>query len=119
MNNEEKSPLQPLPFPVRVFPGGSAGTMKKLSIGKKTMGSVTIQVSAILNSLHRTEVTIDSIEPVRFDHGNYFLVTFHMSHDPSTHHSRYFAHQKVRDCCDVWLESPTVLASGPETGNAA
>jgi hypothetical protein len=93
--------------------------MKKLSIGKKTMGSVKIQVSAILQSLHRTEVTIDSIEPVRFDHGNYFLVSFHMPGDPSTRHSRYFAHQKVRDCCDVWLESPTVLASGPEPGKAA
>ncbi len=93
--------------------------MKKLSIGKKTMGSVTIQVNAILQSLHRTEVTIDSIEPVRFDHGNYFLVSFHRSDDPSTRHSRFFAHQKVRDCCDVWLESPTAPTSGPETGNAA
>lgn len=119
MEYEENSPLQPLPFPVRGFPGGAAGTMKKLSIGKKTMGSVTIQVTAILKSLHRTEVTIDSIEPVRFDHGNYFLVSFHMSNDPITRHCRYFAHQKVRDCCDVWLESPTVLAAGPETVNAA
>lgn len=48
--------------------------MKKLTIGKKTMSSVKIQVVSILQSLHKAEVALDSIEPVRFDHGNYFLV---------------------------------------------
>jgi hypothetical protein len=93
--------------------------MKKLSIGRKTMQSVEIQVSCILQSLHKAEVSIATIEPVRFNHGIYFLVGFHTSDEPDTHRSRYFAHQKFRDCCDVWLESPAVFASGPQSGNAA
>ncbi len=93
--------------------------MKKLSIGRKTMRSVEIQVSSILQSLHKAEVSIASIEPVRFNHGIYFLVGFHTSDEPGTHRSRYFAHQKFRDCCDVLLESPTVFVSGQDSGHAA
>jgi hypothetical protein len=93
--------------------------MKKLTIGKKTMSSVKIQVVSILQSLHKADVALDSIEPVRFDHGNYFLVRYHKKDEPKTLCSRHFAHQKVRDCCDVWLESPAVLARVPQGGNAA
>jgi hypothetical protein len=93
--------------------------MKKLSIGKKTMSSVKLQVVSILQSLHKTDVHIDAIEPVRFDRGNYFLVRYHTKDERNTPRSRYFAHQKVRDCCDVWLESPTAFPAAPHGGNAA
>lgn len=83
------------------------------------MSSVKIQVVFILQSLHKAEVSLDSIKPVRFDHGNFFLIRYHTAEEPITIRSRYFAHQKIRDCCDVWLESPTVLAGTPRSGDAA
>jgi hypothetical protein len=79
---------------------------RKLNLGKKTMNSVEIQVASILQSIHSEHITVESIEPVRYDHGIYFRVFYHIVNEPAERRSKYFAHQKTRDCCDVWLESP-------------
>lgn len=81
--------------------------MKKLNIGKKTMSSVKFQVVSIIQTLHNAEALIESIEPIRFARGNYLLVSYYIINEPYTLNKRYFAHQKIRDFCDVWLESPT------------
>ena len=79
---------------------------RKLNLGKKTMISVEIQVTSILQSNHKADVSVESIEPLRYDHGIYFRVFYHIVNDSENQRSQYFAHQKTRDCCDVWLESP-------------
>jgi hypothetical protein len=79
---------------------------RKLNLGKKTMSSVEIQVTSILQSIHKVEVSVESIAPVRYDHGVYFRVLYHTVNEAEIQRSQYFAHQKTRDCCDVWLESP-------------
>lgn len=84
---------------------------RKLNLGKKTMNSVEIQVGSILRSIYKSDITVESIKPVRFDHGIYFRVSFHTSDEPDKSHCRYFGHQKFRDCCDVWLESPSQNAA--------
>ncbi|MDP3849511.1 MAG: hypothetical protein Q8Q59_03335 [Luteolibacter sp.] len=79
---------------------------KKIHLGKKTLMSLEIQITTILTSLNRTEVRIDKLKPVRHNTGNFVLVTYHTVADPGVLCSQYCAHQKVGDCCDVWLESP-------------
>lgn len=71
------------------------------------MSSVKLQVASIIQNLHNSEALIESIEPIRFARGNYLLVSYYISNEPDVLNRRYFAHQKIRDFCDVWLESPT------------
>ena len=104
---KKESPRQPLPFPVRGFSGAWGGAMKrKINLGKKTMSSVEIQVTSILETIHKSDITLESIEPVRYVQGVFFRVHYHTTHEPENQRCQYFAHQKTRDCCDVWLESP-------------
>ena len=109
---KKESPRQPLPFPVRGFSGAWGGAMKsKINVGKKTMSSVVIQVTAILQSNHKSDITLESIKPVRYDHGIYFRVSYRTADEPEKSQSRYFGHQRFWDCCDVWLESPSQNAA--------
>ncbi len=84
---------------------------KKINLGKKTLMSLEIQITTILTSLNRTEVRIDRMKPVRHNTGNFVFVDYHTTAEPEVPRSRYFAHQQVQNCCDVWLESP------PESNN--
>jgi hypothetical protein len=79
---------------------------KKIHLGKKTLMSLEFQITSILTSLTRTEVSIDRMKPVRLDTGYFIHVRYHTLAEPEIQRSRYFAHQKIGDCCDVWLESP-------------
>lgn len=92
---------------------------KKIHLGKKTLMSLELQITTILTSLIRTEVRIDKMEPVRHNTGNFVIVTYHSIIEPELPRSRYFAHQKIGDCCDVWLETPTEFGGLPQGGNAA
>lgn len=92
---------------------------KKINLGKMTLRSIEIQITTILTTLNRTDVIIDRMKPVRYDTGNFILVTYHTVADPEVQRSRYFAHQKVRDCCDVWLESPPEFNNKQPGNNAA
>lgn len=92
---------------------------KKIHLGKKTMMSLEFQITTILASLSKTEVRIDKLKPVRHNTGNFIIATYHTITEPEVPRSRYFAHQKIGDCCDVWLESPKEFAETPQGGNAA
>jgi hypothetical protein len=92
---------------------------KKIHFGKKTMKSLELQITSILASLNRSEVRIDRIKPIRHDIGNFVCVTYHTVAEPEVQRSRYFAHQKVRECCDVWLESPPEINNDHPGSNAA
>lgn len=92
---------------------------KKIHFGKKTMKSLELQITSILTSINRSEVRIDRIKPVRHDIGNFVFVTYHTVAEPEVQRSRFLAHQKVRDCCDVWLESPPEFNNDHPGSNAA
>lgn len=92
---------------------------KKIHLGKKTLMSLELQITTILASQHRAEVRIDKMNPVRHNTGNFIIVTYHTIGEPEVPRSRYFAHQKIGDCCDVWLESPKEFDETPQGGNAA
>ena len=83
------------------------------------MISLELQISSILTTLNRSEINIDRIKPVRHDIGNFVFVTYHTVAEPEVQRSRFFAHQKVRDCCDVWLESPPEFNNDHPGSNAA
>jgi hypothetical protein len=92
---------------------------KKIHLGKKTLVSLEVQITTILTVLDRTDVIIDKMKPVRHNTGNFVLVTYHTLAEPEDPRSRCFAHQKVRDCCDVWLESPPEFNNSHPGNNAA
>lgn len=81
--------------------------------------SLELQITTILASLNQTEVRIDELKPMRHNSGNFILVKYHTTAEPEVPRSRYFAHQKVRDCCDVWLESPPEFNNHHPGCNAA
>jgi hypothetical protein len=84
---------------------------RKSNLGKKTMHSVETQVTSMLETKHRERITVKSIERVRYDHGMFFLVSYHTIAEPEKMRSQHFAHQKTGNFCDVWLESPFNAAS--------
>lgn len=92
---------------------------KKINLGKKTLMSIEIQIAAILTSLSRTEARVRKLQPIRCHAGNYIHVTYHTITEPEVPRSRYFAHQKIGDCCDVWLETPAEFCTGSKGRNAA
>lgn len=92
---------------------------KKIHLGKKTLMSLELQITTILTSLNRTEVRIDRMKPVRHNTGNFVYVTYHTVAEPEVQRSRFLAHQKVRECCDVWLESPPEFNNDHPGSNAA
>jgi hypothetical protein len=92
---------------------------KKIHFGKKTLMSLEFQITTILTHLNRTDVQIDKMKPVRHNTGNFVIVTYHTIPEPKVPRSRYFAHQKIGNCCDVWLETPAEVADVPQGGNAA
>ena len=92
---------------------------KENPLGKKTLVSLEVQITTILTVLDRTDVIIDKMKPVRHNTGNFVLVLYHTRAKPEDPRSRYFAHQKVRDCCDVWLESPPEFNNSHPGNNAA
>lgn len=92
---------------------------KKIHLGKKTLMSLELQITSILTSLSRTEARVRKMQPVRCHAGNYIHVTYHTVAEPEVPRSRYFAHQKVDDCCDVWLETPAEYDTVSQGGNAA
>lgn len=79
----------------------------KLSLGRKTLRSIEFQVTTILQSLHVGAIEIRKIRPHRTDIGNYVWITYRTSIDPERLFCRNFAMQRVGECCDVWLDSPS------------
>jgi len=79
----------------------------KLSLGSKTLRSIEFQVSTILQSLHDGAIEIRKIRPHRNDIGNHAWITYRTSIDPKLLLCRNFALQRVGECCDVWLDSPS------------
>ena len=92
---------------------------KKINWGKKTLMSLEFQITAILATLNRAEVRIEKMKPVRHNTGHFIFVTYHKVSDPEVLFTQHFAHQKVRDCCDVWLESPPEFNNDHPGNNAA
>lgn len=92
---------------------------KKIHLGKKTLMSIEIQIASILTSLSRMEAHVRKLQPVRCHAGNYIHVTYHTIAEPEVPLSRYFAHQKIGDCCDVWMETPAEFSTVSEGGNGA
>ena len=79
----------------------------KLSLGSKTLRSIEFQVTTILHSLHAGAIEIRKIRPHRTALGNYIWITYRTSIDPERSFCRNFAMQRVGECCDVWLDSPS------------
>ena len=98
--------------PLRVSCSGVAAgicllIMKKLTLGKKTLHSIQIQVISTLRSLHGGELVISKVTTLRKTSGNFVRVDFRTSANLGQTQSRVFAFEKVGHCCDVWLESET------------
>lgn len=72
----------------------------------KTIRSIELQASTILESLHVGDIEIRKIRPFRKDIGNFVRITYHTSMDPELLLCQNFALQRVGDCCDVWLDLP-------------
>ena len=80
-------------------------TRTKLTLGKKTIRSIELQVTTILQSLHRGAIEITKTRPHRTNIGNFAWITYRTAIDPELTLSCNFALQRVGDCCDVWLDS--------------
>ena len=79
---------------------------KKLTLGFRTLQSLELQITTILQSIHGGEIAIRKIIPQRTDTGNHVCVKFNTPTEPDQPRSRIFAIQRIGDCCDVWLEGP-------------
>ena len=91
----------------------------KLHLGKKTLASISLQVTTILESLLGGSTEIKQMKPHRLNAGNFVLVRFISSAQPEMERSRLFAVQRIGDCCDVWLEGPADLDETNQLNNDA
>lgn len=82
--------------------------MKKLTLGKKTLRSLHLQLETILRSIHGGEIEIVKVKPQRTGTGNFILAKYRTMAD-STVRDSYFATARVNGCCDIWLENPSNL----------
>ncbi|MEO8615180.1 MAG: hypothetical protein ABI600_08580 [Luteolibacter sp.] len=80
--------------------------MKKLTLGKKTLQSIHLQLETILKSVHGEEIKIKKVKPQRTGTGNFLLAKYRTVADPQLTRSRYFAMVRIGECCDIWLEKP-------------
>ena len=92
---------------------------KKLTLGKKTLLSIALQIESILQSLHNGEIEILKINPHRTDTGVSLLATYRTRLDPLIERRGHFAHQRVAGCCDVWLEGQAEMIGLNSSNNAA
>jgi hypothetical protein len=81
--------------------------MKKLTLGKKTLLSIHGQIETILASIHGGKIEIKKVKPQRTNTENFLWVNYRISTEPQLTRGRIFAMQRVGNCCDVWLESPS------------
>lgn len=92
---------------------------KKLTLGKRTIQSLELQITTILSSMHGGDIAIRKIIPQRTDTGNHVCVKFNTPAEPLQTRSRIFAIQRIGDCCDVWLEGPGSHYGQNPTNDAA
>jgi hypothetical protein len=81
--------------------------MKKLTPGKKTLLSIHGQIETILAAIQGEEIELKKVKPQRTNTENFLWVDYRISTEPQLIRGRIFAMQRVGDCCDVWLESPS------------
>ena len=92
---------------------------KKLTLGKRTIQSLELQIMTILQSIHGGDVAIRKIIPHRTDTGNHVCVRFNTPAEPEQMRSRIFAIQRIGNCCDVWLDGPGSHCGQSPTNDAA
>ena len=92
---------------------------KKLTLGFRTLQSLELQITTILQSIHGEDVAIRNIIPQRTDTGNHVFIMFNLLAEPEQTRSRIFAIQRIGNCCDVWLEGPGSPREQNPTNDAA